>query len=86
MSKVASFCGAMMNLWRKAMAIIDQLILAAIVLAFAVFGLVLAWAERQTRHINTNRTVRKAGNNIQQNQPATIVRLNMTRATELLGS
>jgi multisubunit Na+/H+ antiporter MnhC subunit len=36
---------------RKAMPVIDAFIIAAIVAAFVIFGVVLAWAEYQTRHL-----------------------------------
>jgi hypothetical protein len=35
----------------KPMPMIDAIIVAAIVAAFVIFGAVLAWAERQTRHL-----------------------------------
>jgi hypothetical protein len=35
----------------EAMPVTDVVILSAIVAAFAVFALILAWAEYQTRHI-----------------------------------
>jgi hypothetical protein len=70
----------------EAMSVTDALILAAIVLAFAVFGIVLAWTEYQTRHVNVDRSARKAENSIQQNPSVTVVPSKRTSATELLNS
>jgi multisubunit Na+/H+ antiporter MnhC subunit len=61
----------------------DAFILAAIVFVFAVFGIVLAWAEYQTRHVNT-RTVQQAKHDVRQNQTTTVVRPATKRAAELL--
>jgi hypothetical protein len=38
------------------MPMISILVLAGIVAAFATFGIVLAWGERQTRHLNRQET------------------------------
>jgi multisubunit Na+/H+ antiporter MnhC subunit len=66
------------------MPITDALILGAIVIAFAVFGTVLAWAEYQTRHISAGRA--EQAERVPQNQSTTVVRLKTAHAMELLGS
>jgi len=65
------------------MPITDAFILTAIVSVFAVFGIVLAWAEYQTRYVKT-RTVRQAKQKIRQNQTTTVVRPAAARAVQLL--
>jgi hypothetical protein len=44
----------------RAMPITDAIIVAAIIFAFIVFGIVLAWGEYQTRHLS--RPDRPSGN------------------------
>jgi hypothetical protein len=68
-----------------AMPITDALILAAIVLAFAVFGIVLAWAEYQTRRLDVPRTAQSGGDSAPYTKSMTVIRLK-TRTTEFVDS
>jgi len=64
------------------MPITDTIIIAAIVIAFAIFGIVLSWAEYQTRNLPAG-SRENANSGKAQSRPVTVLQTEAARGNKM---